>query len=151
MGRSKKHKDLGRTKLADILSVLPIAQLLELGPKGSLVAEIRGCQTWNFKKVCKRSGCRFSHSCYFWGGPHRGPNCLTAKQRFMVDRVEKSDTSLLISSVLEIIHNHTYVTPIQMDIIQHSFLYSYDLRDNNLAHRPHALQCCFPRHTVRNA
>ena len=33
---AKKHKDLGRTKLADILSVLPVTQPLESGPEGSL-------------------------------------------------------------------------------------------------------------------
>ena len=57
--------------------VLPIAQQLESGPKGSSFSEIWGCLVWNFKKVCKKSGCRFSCSCYFCGGPHRGPNCLS--------------------------------------------------------------------------
>ena len=55
--------------------VLPVTHSLELGPKGSSVSEIRACRAWNFEKVCKRSGCRFSHSCYFCEGPHRGPNC----------------------------------------------------------------------------
>jgi len=57
--------------------VLPVAHPLESGPKGTSVSEIQGCWAWNFEKACKRSGCKFSHSCYFWGGPHRGPNCLS--------------------------------------------------------------------------
>ena len=76
----------------------------------------------------------------------RAPTVCHSQVKVLVDRVEKSDTSLLISLVLlnhEIIHNHTYVALIQMDIIQYSILYSYDLMD--------ALQCYFPRHTVRNA
>ena len=52
--------------------VLPVAHPLEPGPKGSSVSEVRRCWVWNF---CKRSGCRFSHSCYFCGGPHKSPNC----------------------------------------------------------------------------
>ena len=33
--------------------VLPIAQQLESGRKGSSVSEIWGCLVWNFKKACK--------------------------------------------------------------------------------------------------
>ena len=57
--------------------VAPFSQLLESSPKGgsSSVSGLRGCRAWNFEKACRRSGCRFSHSCYFCGGPHRAPNC----------------------------------------------------------------------------
>ena len=57
--------------------VAPFSQLLESSPKGgsSSVSGLQGCRAWNFEKACRRSGCRFSHSCYFCGGPHRAPNC----------------------------------------------------------------------------
>ena len=57
--------------------VAPFSQLLESGPKGgsSSVSGFRGCRAWNLEKACRRSGCRFSHSCYFCGGSHRAPNC----------------------------------------------------------------------------
>ena len=57
--------------------IAPVFQPPELGPKGAsgAVSGPLRCRAWNFERVCKRSGCRFSHTCYFCGGPHKGPNC----------------------------------------------------------------------------
>ena len=98
--------------------VLPVAHPLEPGPKGSSVSE-----------ACKRSGCRFSHSCYFCGGPHRGPNCVSRPSKGswsigLRNLTHQTDIIDLTNSFNhEIIHNHhMYISLIQRDMIQHSFL-----------------------------
>ena len=36
-----------------------------------------GMSGMELQEGVQKSGCRFSCSCYFCGGPHRGPNCLS--------------------------------------------------------------------------
>ena len=57
---------------------VPSAQPSEFGSKGGSGSAPgrQCCRKWNFmKESCKRAGCKFSHCCYYCGGPHKGSDC----------------------------------------------------------------------------
>ena len=80
--------------------VLPIAQQLESGPKGGSFSEIWGCLVWNFKKVCKNQDVGSPAAATSVEDLIGAPTAYHGQAKVVVDRVERSDTSLLISLVL---------------------------------------------------
>ena len=77
--------------------VLPIAQQLE---SGSSFSEIWGCLVWNFKKVCKNQDVDSPAAATSVEDLIGAPTVCHGQAKVVVDRVERSDTSLLISLVL---------------------------------------------------